>query len=190
MEYINQLEYESLPYPTTLSPEEESPQMPYPTAAKAGCGLACLCMLGDGIGGEKLTMEKCVELSVVYGANRDGTEMRKLGPVMAERWALDYRESSELAELRKCLRSGGMAILNAGRSHGLFSEGGHFLLAAAERDGMLWILDPSYSKEKYAAPHRTDAVRIKYPYVVASFADVARETKNRSPSYYLFTKIT
>lgn len=172
-----------------MSPEEESPQMPYPTAAKAGCGLACRCMLGESLGGEKLSMAKCVELSVAYGANRDGTNMQKLDPVMAERWALDYRESSDPVELCQCLGSGGMAILNAGRPHGLFSEGGHFLLATAERDGMLWILDPSYSKEKYAASHRIDAVRIEYPYVVASLADVARETQNRSPSYYLFTQI-
>lgn len=115
--------------------------MPYPTAAKAGCGLACLCILGESLGGEKLSMAKCVELSVAYVANRDGTDMQKLGPVMAE------------------------------------------------RDGMLWILDPSYSKEKYAASHRIAAVRIEYPYVVASLADVARETQNRSPSYYLFTQI-
>lgn len=115
--------------------------MPYPTAAKAGCGLACLCILGESLGGEKLSMAKCVELSVAYVANRDGTDMQKLDPVMAE------------------------------------------------RDGMLWILDPSYSKEKYAASHRIDAVRIEYPYVVASLADVARETQNRSPSYYLFTQI-
>ena len=189
MEYINQLEYGFLPYPTTLSPEEESPQMPYPTAAKAGCGLACLCMLGEGLGGEKLSMEQCVELSVACGANRDGTDLRKLGPIMAARWKLDYRESSELAELRQCLRAGGMAILNAGRHHGLFSEGGHFLLAVAERNGMLCILDPSYSKEKYAASHRIDAVRIEYPYVIASLDDVVRETQNRSPSYYLFTPI-
>lgn len=124
-----------------MSPEEESPQMPYPTAAKAGCGLACLCILGESLGGEKLSMAKCVELSVAYVANRDGTDMQKLDPVMAE------------------------------------------------RDGMLWILDPSYSKEKYAASHRIAAVRIEYPYVVASLADVARETQNRSPSYYLFTQI-
>lgn len=188
MEYINQLEYESLPYPTTLDPEEERPHMPYPTAARAGCGLACLCMLGSGLGGERLTMEKCVELSVRHGANRDGTDMRKLGPIMAKRWQLNYRESSDLTELQQCLRDGGMAILNAGRPHGLFSEGGHFLLAVAERDEMLWILDPSYSEEKYAAPHRINAVRIEYPYVIASPVDVVRETQNRSPSYYLFAK--
>ena len=188
MEYVNQLEYEALPYPTTLSPDAERPQQPYPTAARAGCGLACLCMLGDALGGEKLTMEKCVKLSVVYGANRDGTDMQKLGPIMAERWNLDYRESSDPEELRQCLGSGGMAILNAGRVHGLFSEGGHFLLAAVERDERIWILDPSYMEEKYAEPHRRDAVEIEYPYVIASLADVVRETQNRSPSYYLFTK--
>ena len=61
------------------------------------------------------------------------------------------------------------------------------MLAAVERDERIWILDPSYREEKYAEPHRRDAVEIEYPYVIASLADVVRETQNRSPSYYLFT---
>ena len=42
--YINQLAYADVPYPTTLNPGDVLRE-PYPSVARAGCGLCCVCMM-------------------------------------------------------------------------------------------------------------------------------------------------
>ena len=44
MRVLNQLDYENILYPTSLV-KGEQPAEPYPSVAKAGCGLICACML-------------------------------------------------------------------------------------------------------------------------------------------------
>lgn len=41
---LNQMDYEHILYPTSLE-QGTAPREPYPSVAKAGCGLICACML-------------------------------------------------------------------------------------------------------------------------------------------------
>lgn len=185
MEFICQLNYPELPYPTTLT--EEAPLLePYPSIAKAGCGLCSACMLLEGLTGQKLSLKEAVDFSIQNGANHAGTVMKVFAPAFAEKYGLTCAFSSDREELLSCLGAGGMAILNVGVTNGVFSDGGHFILAAKAEGRRVYILDPAYTPEKYEKPWRKAAVRIEYPYVVADIDTAAEQTAVRTPSYYLF----
>ena len=57
--YINQLAYADVPYPTTLNPGDVLRE-PYPSVARAGCGLCCVCMMVEFLTGERLSVEACI----------------------------------------------------------------------------------------------------------------------------------
>lgn len=183
--YVNQLAYTHLSYPTTLE-WGASLQEPYPSVAAAGCGLCCVCMMVEGMTGTRLSVEQCVELSVAAGANVYGTDMKRLGAAVAQTYGLSMETRNSIEELLRCLTDGGCAILNAGRTNGVFSDGGHYLLAVRADQEIVWMLDPSLTKEKYARPDRWGQVVLWEDYVLAPVEVIDRECKNREPSYYLF----
>ena len=183
--YINQLDYTDLPYPTTLE-KGTSLQPPYPTVAEAGCGLVSACMLIEGLAGIVLTVPEAVAFSVEMGANQFGTNMLCFGQAIADRYGLSFEAVDSMESLLACLDEGGMAILNVGKSKGLFSDGGHFILAVKRTGQEVYILDPSATKEKYSAPYRKGLSRMEYPYVIAAEQTVQEQIANRSPACYLF----
>lgn len=187
MRLISQLEYEQLLYPTTMEEGAEL-EPPYPSVAKAGCGLCCVCMLAELLAGETLTVEECIQLSIRTGANRFGTDMGRLAPAAAERYGLELTTGSDIAALRDCLRSGGAAIVHVGRPGGALSDGGHFLLAVKAERGLIWLADPSFSREKYEKPCRRDLVSLEQGYVVISEEGLLREARSRTPSFYYFKR--
>ena len=83
--YINQLAYADVPYPTTLNPGDVLRE-PYPSVARAGCGLCCVCMMVEFLTGERLSVEACINLSIRAGANYYGTDMNRLGRAAAKRF--------------------------------------------------------------------------------------------------------
>lgn len=183
--YINQLDYSHVSYPTTLEPEGEL-RKPYPSVAKAGCGLCCVCMTVEALTGERLTVEDCIRLSIEAGANRFGTDMGLLGRAVSGRYGLSMTVSDEIGDVEKCLEEGGCVIFNAGKEHGLFSDGGHFLLAAQLENGRIWILDPSDTKEKYSKPEKKSRVKRVEDFILAAPEEVEAECGNRHPAYFLF----
>ena len=187
MKLINQLNYESLLYPTTMEEDAEL-KPPYPSIAKAGCGLCCVCMLADVLAGEMLSLEACIQLSMESGANHFGTDMRRLAPAVAERDGLELTAGDDIRILEDCLDHGGAAIVHVGRVNGALSDGGHFVLAVRAGEGSVWIADPSYSREKYEKPYRRDLVSFADGYVGISRENLMQETKFRSPAFYCFTR--
>lgn len=183
--YINQLDYEILSYPTTLEVDSLLRE-PYPSVAKAGCGLCCLAMLVEGLTGCRISMEEWVKRSLASGANHFGTDMKILGWETAGEFHLKMEMSSSREALRKCLEGGGCAIVNAGRKQGVFSDGGHFLLVVRLEKETAWILDPSYTEEKYSKPYRAEKVTKIGDYILAGLDMVCEECSNRDPSFYLF----
>lgn len=208
---VNQLDYACVPYPTTLERGERL-QKPYPSVAVAGCGLCCICMTVEFMTGELLLIEKCVELSIKSGANVFGTDMERLGAAAAEAYGLRFETADSMDSLLKCLGEGGCAVVNVGRKNGIFSDGGHFLFAAGiagyeegtAKDGngpdeeengcqveadapkWIWLLDPSFTKQKYERPDRRKKVKLREPYILAPPEALEEEALERRPAYFLF----
>lgn len=190
MLYLNQLDYEDIPYPTNLD-EPESDYAQNGTVAKAGCGLCSLCMVIDRLTLETLSLEECRDLSVAVGANREpGTDMNILGGAVARRFDLRLRVTSDEREMAECLHSGGAAIINTGGDReghiGTFSEIGHYIVAVSESDGEFALLDPSWRTDKYAEEPRRSLVRQKGKWLYARAEVIHEDASKKSPPYYLF----
>lgn len=191
MRYINQLEYESIPYPTDL----EHPDSEFATHGnirRAGCGLCSACMVVERLRGIQLSVTECRDISVEVGANHAiGTDMKLLAPEIAKRYRLELETTNDPAQLTRCLHQGGAAIVNVGGDReghtGTFSNGGHYIVAIREKGGLFYILDPSWTPEKYQSSPRRERVREVGKLLLAEESVLQEDTANRSPGYYLFS---
>lgn len=190
MLYLNQLEYEDVPYPTDV----EHPDSDYAKKGnirRAGCGLCSVCMMLDRVCGAALSLTECRDLSVSIGANHAvGTDMQILAPEVAKRFHLRLKMTDDSGQMAACLHQGGAAIVNVGGDHGqhigTFSNGGHYIVAISEAGGEFCLLDPSWTSEKYQAEPRRSRVRQEGKKLYASADVLEQDTANRSPAYYLF----
>ena len=188
--YINQLERRNIPFEHNLDhggAGEDS------NIADAGCGPCSVCMLINNMTMDKPELQDIIELVYESKANREpGTEMKLLGPLTAERFNLDYKETDSVGELIAHLQNGGMAVVNVGGDReghtGVFSHGGHFILAVAFVDGEICILDPSWKEGKFDEDGRKGFVREVAPYLYCAPEVLVRDTENRTPGYYLFSR--
>ncbi|MFR8017536.1 MAG: hypothetical protein ACLU48_13750 [Clostridiaceae bacterium] len=183
MKYINQLEHRDIPYEHNLDhggvPEEKR------NVAAAGCGPSCLCMMVDALTLSTYELTDCLKLSNEVGANREiGTSLKILGPVVAERFNLNYGETSDLNELKAHLAKGGLAIANSGGDRegytGVFTHGGHYILVVSADDNEACILDPSYKEGKYEEPGRDGKARAVDGFVYCSLKVLAEDCANRT----------
>lgn len=189
LRYINQYDYDNIPYPVNL--DEPTDQWGRnATIADAGCGLCSACMMVDRLTFESLGVEECRDLSAAAGANRKvGTDMTILAPVLAERYHLKLEQTDDVDAMRCCLQTGGCVIINVGGDReghtGIFSHGGHYIVGISVREDVFCLLDPSWRLEKYSEPGR-EAVRQKGQWLYAPKKALQEDTANRSPAYYLF----
>lgn len=184
---LNQLDYEHVLYPTSLE-RGAVPHEPYPSVAKAGCGLVSACMLVSMLTEKRLEIEDAVRISVNAGANRFGTDMPLLSAKIAELFELELSVGTEREALLAGLHCGGAAILHAEKPQGLFSDGGHFVLAAAAKGDSVYVLDPSFTDEKYNKEYRRGLFTMEPPFVVVPAETVMEQIKYRTPSWYMFKK--
>lgn len=193
MKYINQLEYESIPYPT----DTETPNSEFQKGniKIAGCGLCSLCMVVDHLTLDELSLQDCINLSCELGANHGvGTDMRMIGPVVAQKYHLGYQETDRIEEAEACLHRGGRVIANVGGDRdngsyqGVFSHGGHYITLIASNQGEICVLDPSWRPDKFDEPGRPENVRLDGKLVYCSSQVLDRDADNRSPRYYLFQR--
>ena len=192
MKYINQLEYPHIPYPTCVKSEEYAPSGKPTTVKSSGCGLCSVCMAIDLLTDTNLDIEECVRMSMDCVANHSrGTDMNILGPVVAEKFGLEYSKTSELPEAIAHLEAGGVIVVHVGvpegREIGLFTKGGHYMLLISTDGKEFCILDPSYNEEKYEIPERAGKVNTKNaPYLYCDVNVVHSETK--AQRYHLFSR--
>lgn len=191
MYYINQLDYEHIPYRHNLDNGGAPPDKS--NAAAAGCGPCCLCMMAENLTFCHMELADCIMLSEKCGANRKpGTDIKVLGPVVASMCGLEFETTDDMDVLIRHLRSGGMAIANSGGDRegytGLFTHGGHYIavLSADEKDAC--ILDPSYKEGKYEEEGRRGRAEVHSPFVYCSLDTLRKDCENRSPAYYLFKR--
>lgn len=191
MLYLNQLEYEHIPYAHDL--KNGGPPPGKGTVAAAGCGPCCLCMVVDHMTCKHLELTDCLELSSELKANMDrGTDMKILGPAVAERFGLELTSTDDVKELVEHLKKGGLAIANSGGDRegyvGVFTHGGHYIEVLSVDGDEVCILDPAYKEGKFEEEGRQGKVKVKEPFVYCSLDVLQEDCSNRSPAYYLFRR--
>jgi len=191
MKYINQLEYAHIPYHTRVSVEGLTDEERLRSVRKSGCGLCCTCMAIELLTDTSLDIEECVRISEGCVANHStGTDMTVLGPVIAEKFDLEYFSVQELDEAIELLRSGAQIICHVGHPEGkpgLFTLGGHYILLTSTDGKEFCILDPSYKDDKFDLPERVGKVDTsRAPYLYCDVNIVHSETKKRK--YHVFKR--
>lgn len=192
MRYLNQLDYEDMPYPTDIE-HPESEFAVHGNVRMAGCGLCSACMVVDKLCAVPFSLVECRDLSVSIGANHAiGTDMRILAPAVAKRFNLQLLITDDISELTDCLHAGGAAIINVGGDHdsyiGTFSSIGHYIVAIQEVNNEFCLLDPSWTKDKYRTEPRCSRVRQHGNLLYATAEVVQKDVETRIPAYFLFFK--
>lgn len=190
MIYINQLERREIPFEHNL---DNGGAGEHANVADAGCGPCSVCMVINNMTMDTPSLEEIIGLVYESKANREpGTDMKLLGPLAAERFNLDYKETDSVGELIAHLQNCGMAVANVGGDReghvGVFSHGGHYIAVIAFVNGELCILDPSWKEGKFSEDGRKGLVRENYPYLYCAPEVLVRDTENRTPGYYLFSR--
>lgn len=192
MKYLNQLQYEDMPYPTDTDHPGSDFQV-NGTVKRAGCGLCSVCMVVERLSLEPFSLKDCRDLAMQIGANHAiGTDMKILAPAVAQRFDLDLEMSDDPARLADCLRQGGAAVVHVGGDRegyvGTFSNGGHYIAAISVGGDEFCLLDPSWTAEKYTNEPRRSRVRQNDVWLYATAEVLQDATANRTPGYYLFTR--
>lgn len=190
MIYINQLERKEIPFEHDL---DNGGAGEYSNVAAAGCGPCSVCMVINNMTFDTPSLEEIIHLVYEAKANREpGTDMKLLAPLVAERFNLDYKSTDNVGELITHLQNGGMAVANVGGDReghiGVFSHGGHYIAVIGFVNGELCILDPSYKTDKFNEDGRRGLVREIPPYLYCAPEVLVRDTENRTPGYYLFSR--
>ena len=152
-------------------------------------------MMIDQLTNKELSLEEAVKLSEESGANyKRGTTMRLLGPLLAERFDIEYYPANEISEVVDALRCGGHVIalveIDPETKLGLFTNGAHYISLIATDGKDFTILDPSYKPEKFEREDRKGKVNASHaPYLYCDIETVHKETaRNSSSKYYVFKR--
>ncbi len=193
MKHINQRRYSYIPYPQCM----DHPNDPYGkngTVRSGGCGLCSTCMVIDHLTTEEFSVRECTELSISTGANHgDGTDMKILGPVVAEKFNLDFTMTNDINEVVKALHNGGGVVATVTAfcdgNKGIFTNGGHYIaLMAADENDEITVLDPSWTSKKYKKWVKEGIVREEGTIVYASAEVLHAERNPRWMTYFIFRR--
>ena len=158
------------------------------TVSARGCGMCAAVMLADQLlPNSTFDLTQAITLSYSVNANhRRGTDYERYAPVLSETLGLRFESSSDIADVHRCLRSGGSAVALV--RGGLFAGSGHYInVIGYEPDGRFVILDPSFTPGKYDTPERKGRVEIKYDHlVIAEPQSLSEEAHTSFVPFYLF----
>ncbi len=189
MLYLNQLDYRHIHYEHNVSNGGVPPERR--NIATSGCGICSACMMVEHLTMNHLSIDECIRINYAANANiHIGTRMAILGPALADKFRLTYKATKNMDEVLHCLQTGGRVIINVGGNHddhvGLYSHGGHYILAIAYDGNDLCILDPSYKDGKYEIEPHFGKVRVDYPFTYCKPEHIVDDTQNRDTPFYLF----
>jgi hypothetical protein len=166
------------------------------TIAGSGCALCTAVMIADRlhVGDGNFGIEEARQLSYDCGANQKGGTMGIVYfPAFAEKFDLEMVRTSNIEEMRHCLRTGGaVGILVSGDHddyHGVFSDRWmHWMVVVSEeRDGRFCILDPAYEEGIYEKGDRKGKVEVlSRGFCRTSLKVIEEETATRELPFYLF----
>lgn len=162
------------------------------TIYSSGCGPASLCNALDCAGVESITVRDMCAFSVKCGARvTGGTDMDTLLRNAVKRWKFTYKATNSRTELYDHLTKGFPAILHAGDSFKLFSDGGHFVCAADITDNRMTVLDSYWYDGKYTKTslRRNNASVLARGIVRVDVLAAVNACADRFPRFYLIKPI-
>lgn len=176
----NQNEYPDLGYP--------APGYLKATIKSGGCGVCAAVNVVGALDGKAISVRVMRDLAINGGARvSGGTDMRRMAQLIASQYKLKYTTTSSVTELIAHLNKGGVAICNtAGR--GMFSTGGHYVVALGMLGGKVCIADPGLYTGKYSTAARRAKVQVSGDLIFADPATLDADCIGRAPRYYLFSK--
>jgi hypothetical protein len=151
-------------------------------------------MMLDIMTNEKLGIEECVKISEECGANHKvGTDMLVLGPVIAEKFNIEYSNTASLEEAIRHLQNGGQVIARVGvpvgKEIGLFTKRSHYISLISADGKQFCILDPSFTPDKFDIPERAGKVNTKHaPFLYCDVDAVDSEVDPVEIKYHLFSR--
>lgn len=176
----NQREYANIPYP--------APEYLTATIKSGGCGVCAAVNVVGALDGKAISVRVMRDLAVNGGARvSGGTDMRRMAQLIVSQYKLKCTTTSSVTELVAHLKRGGVAICNsAGR--GMFSTGGHYVVALGMLGGKVCIADPGLYTGKYSTAARRAKVQVSGDLIFADAATLDADCVGRYPRYYLFSK--
>ena len=153
----------------------------------------CMSILLENLCGVTVKPELSARYAIECGARANGgTDMAALSASIARDYGLQRSTTDSTDELLDALEGGAMAIVNVGgdrKGHdGIFSTGGHYLVAVAADEGAVLLVDPGIYHGKYAGKYRAERVAVLGDAVACMAKALASDCENRSPRYYILGK--
>ncbi len=194
MIYVNQLENAHVMYACNVAndtPDKEF--LHHSTLDRTGCGICSALMVADRLRVDPdFSMKDALQISYDTGANHAaGTDYKLYGPAFAEKFDLKFMMTSDIEEVKHCVRTGGAVVANVGGDRegyiGVFTHGGHYVVVISEtEDGRLCILDPSLKPGKFEEESRVGKVQVVGKFCYCEPEVLRMDAANRDPSFYCF----
>lgn len=158
----------------------------------SGCGPATLANALMVLGIADITVKDACAFAVSCKARVEGgTDMHKLLDAASKKWKVTYTTTSSNAKLAAHLRAGGVAVMNQGSKYKVFSNGGHYVLAAAiDSADRVTVIDSYWNTNKYKTwpAYHAKSKALSRCFVRTPLEWCGKATADRSPSYYLISK--
>ncbi len=190
MLYMNQRDYRHVPYLHNTdnggAPEERR------NICTSGCGLCSACMVVEHLTTRTLELTECVRIAEESGANHcAGCDIRILGPIVAERFGLEFSITKDMEAAIDHLRSGGEIIANVhadenGRA--IFTNTRHYVVLVSTAGREFCILDPNYFPGKFRAEEKAGVLRVEDPFIYCPVEVLHREASRSEKPYSLFKR--
>ena len=175
----NQNAYSGLSYP--------APGYQSATIKSGGCGVCAAVNAVGALTGRLVPVAEMRDIAKACGARvSGGTDVKVLCTELCRRYGLKCTQTNSVTQLTAHLEKGGVAICNtAGR--GMFSTGGHFVVALGLLGNKVCIADPGLYAGKYRSQKRA-AVTVVGDLLQASPAVLDADCVGRTPRYCLLEK--
>lgn len=150
-------------------------------------------MVVENLTGEDFAPPDCAKFAIECGARvSGGTDMKALGEALCARFGLTMSLSNSVEAMCAALDNGGVAVVNVGGDRsgytGLFSDGGHYVVAVCYDGGRVGVLDPGYYSGKFDKSGRRGKVEKVGDVCWCEAEDLDLDAQNRSPRYYIFER--
>lgn len=151
--YYSQIDprWKNHPYPASPGYENK-------TIGTSGCGPTCAAMVVSS-SKEIIYPDKIGDISREQGFRVPGGTSDNLFPYVAERWGLEYKRLSSSYETFDYVKKGWAVIICCGP--GLWTTGGHFILAIGYRNDQICIYDPYLYSGKFDRSGRQGIVDLE-----------------------------
>lgn len=181
-----QLDYEHVPYP--------SEQNPKGNIANNGCGVCSTSMIIESLLGIPFGIEAATKFALECGARAPvGTNYYILAEALTKAFPLECIVTEDAEEMVRFLREKkGLVVANTYGDRpdyiGVFSDGGHYVVAAAIEGDQMAVWDPMYKEGsgRYDKPGRAGKVRLDGNTAWADYRILGMDCRERP--FFLFSK--